>query len=177
MFTGGPLVLEQLDDRLWRLTQPLVYQGNTDEFTVEAGFVTDLASVPRPFWWLVPRSGRYTPAAVLHDFLCKEARDGRFSRCDADGIFRRTLRELEVSWLRRRLMWAAVRWGGGVASCGLGQLVLVLLLSLLALPIALPGLALVLALLALFWLFEVIVYGVRRASGRPVSFPQFLWWT
>jgi len=37
--------------------------------TVPAGFVTDLASVPRLLWAIVPRDGLYNGAAVVHDFL------------------------------------------------------------------------------------------------------------
>jgi hypothetical protein len=36
---------------------------------VPKGFVTDLASVPRPFWTKYPPVGRYAYAAVVHDYL------------------------------------------------------------------------------------------------------------
>ena len=34
-------------------------------------FRTDLASVPRFLSWLFPRYGKYTKAAVIHDYLCQ----------------------------------------------------------------------------------------------------------
>ena len=37
---------------------------------VPKGFRTDLASVPRFFWWIIPPMGRHTQAAVIHDHLC-----------------------------------------------------------------------------------------------------------
>jgi hypothetical protein len=49
---------------------------------------------------------------VLHDWLCGLARHGLMSRRDADGVLRRVLRELDVPWLRRWMIWAAVRIGG-----------------------------------------------------------------
>jgi hypothetical protein len=62
--------------------------------------------------WLVPRFGAYTLAAILHDWLCSEGiRSGEVTSREADGIFRRVMRESGVSVLRRWLMWAGVRWG------------------------------------------------------------------
>jgi hypothetical protein len=55
--------------------------------------------------WLIPKYGSYTKAAILHDYLW---RTGVVSRADANGIFRRALRELEVSAVRRWMMWGAV---------------------------------------------------------------------
>jgi hypothetical protein len=36
---------------------------------VPKGFVTDLASIPRPFWSLLPPNGPYAQAAIVHDYL------------------------------------------------------------------------------------------------------------
>ena len=114
-----------------KLLEALNYQGERDLFKVPAGFVTDFASVPGLFTWLVPRYGRFTKAAILHDFLCDEAKEGRFIRSQADGIFRRVMRELGVGFIRRWVMWAAVRLGSGwgVFQPNLWQFLLVLLLS------------------------------------------------
>lgn len=41
-------------------------------------------------------------AAIVHDLLWREyARTGRISYHDADGMFRRAMRELDVPFLRR----------------------------------------------------------------------------
>lgn len=108
----GPVVVREVDrgdGSRWQLVEPLAYQGRDELFTVPAGFETDFASVPRAFTWLIPRYGRYTKAAILHDYLCRRAEHGQFRWADADGIFRRVMRELGVALLRRWLMWAAVR--------------------------------------------------------------------
>lgn len=104
MFTSFVSVTE--DGDYWRLNVPLVYHGHTDRFEVPAGFRTDFASVPHAVTWLLPRTGRHNRAAVLHDAL---TRDPNVSRKDADGIFLRVLRELQVPEWRARAMFWGVR--------------------------------------------------------------------
>jgi hypothetical protein len=110
-------------DYLWRgqyaTKHPAEYVGTDDRIHIPAGFETDLASVPRIFWALLPPQGAYEKAAVLHDFLCVELarchRDGgaaQVNAVDTDGMFRRVMREDDgvpnvVAWI----MWAGVRWG------------------------------------------------------------------
>jgi hypothetical protein len=111
-FEPGSLTVRRIDADGWALVDELVYQGRSDRFVVPAGFRTDFATVPRPVTWLVPRFGAYTLAAILHDWLCSEGiRSGVVTSRDADGIFRRVMRESGVPVLRRWLMWAGVRWG------------------------------------------------------------------
>ncbi|HZD23820.1 MAG TPA: DUF1353 domain-containing protein [Acidimicrobiia bacterium] len=100
----------------WKLVEPFAYEGNIECFMVPKDFTTDFASVPRLVVWLLPRYGRWTQAAVLHDYLSDLARQGKFDRFDADGIFNRALRELDVPFLRRWIMWAGVRWAAGPGS-------------------------------------------------------------
>lgn len=74
-----------------------------------ATFRTDLASVPWVFTWLVPRSGVFLPAAVLHDAAVQGAYIGpRIDRAGADRLFRRAARDLGTGVIRCWLMWAAV---------------------------------------------------------------------
>lgn len=96
-------------DRLWSVREDLVYEGHTDRFTVPAGFVTDLASVPRALWALLPPHGRYTAAAVLHDWLYAEK---PVTRKDADGIFLRVMLSNRTKVFRAMAMYYAVRWFG-----------------------------------------------------------------
>lgn len=59
----------------WLVCKPFVYYvGSKDSDVVvriEACYLTDGASVPRPFWWIVPPWGRYGAAVVVHDKLCE----------------------------------------------------------------------------------------------------------
>ncbi len=68
---------------------------------------TDLASVPAYLWWFVASHGKHTLPALLHDQLVDD-RDQAPKREEADLVFRYALRESDVSWLRRRLMYIAV---------------------------------------------------------------------
>ncbi len=172
--------VEQIDDREWRLLRELRYEGKSQSFTVPAGSSTDFASVPRAFVWFLPKYGRYTKAAILHDHLWRVAVPaGELTLPDADGIFRRAMRELEVPFLRRWLMWAAVRIGALAKPAGrrgwLRESWPVFPLALLALPVVvLPGLVILVAL-AVFFVIEYVVYlplrVVRRVQqsrgGRP----------
>lgn len=95
----------------WEVLKAIRYHGREEGFIVHAGFETDFASVPRGLVWLIPKYGRFTAAAILHDFLWAQCRDGRFNWFDADGIFRRAMREDGVPFAHRWLMWGAVRLG------------------------------------------------------------------
>ncbi len=165
-FLGGGVQLQQIDESYWETLAALDYQGRSEVLTVPAGFRTNLASVPRCAWWLVPRSGRYTPTVVLHDYLAKNPGVTKVNRCDADGIFRRSMRELGVPLLRRRMMWTAVRLAGGPHRCGLGLLLAVLAISILVAPIVLPGAAIITVLLFGFWLLEVLVYFIWKLRWK-----------
>lgn len=187
-FVGTGLQLEQLNEREWETLAPLTYQGRdtTTTLTVPTGFKTDLTSVPRFAWWLVPRSGRYTPASVLHDYLVRTPEAYGIGRCDADGIFRRSMRELGVPLLRRRMMWTAVRLSGGPHRCGWRMLLAVLVISILVAAIVIPGAIIVTLLLFGFWLIEVIIYvvwklrwtlGIWKPHHQVDQFPTLYWWT
>jgi Protein of unknown function (DUF1353) len=82
-FLDNDVVVRTFGDKQWTLVEQLRYQGNHDLFTVPPNFTTDFASVPRVFVWFLPRYGRYTKAAILHDYLCDEAKAGRLKRSDA----------------------------------------------------------------------------------------------
>jgi len=116
--------------------------------------------VPGLFTWLVPRYGRFTKAAILHDFLCDEAKEGRFIRSQADGIFRRVMRELGVGFIRRWVMWAAVRLGSGwgVFQPNLWQFLLVLLIAAPTAAFVLTPTVVILVALAVFWIVELLFF-------------------
>ena len=80
-----------------------------------ADFLTDLASVPLLFTWLVPRTGAHLPAALIHDGLVRQgayvAVSGRpvtLTRVDADRVFRDAMADTGTPLVRRWLVWAAV---------------------------------------------------------------------
>ena len=89
----------------WMLLAPLVWNGEDWRIIVPQGFVTDFASIPRPLWALWPRSGRWNPAAVVHDYECR----ARFRPPrEVHDRFRQTLEALGVEWVTRTLLYLGV---------------------------------------------------------------------
>jgi len=161
-FDSPPLTVRRASDQLWEVVEPQAYRGARDTFVVPAGFRTDFASVPRVLVWLFPRFGRYTMAAVLHDWLVTVGiSSGAVSSRDADGLFRRVLREEDVPPVRRWLMWTGVRWGALVNPARRPDwwrdAPAVLGISLLALPIIAPATVAVLLTLAVDGAVEAVV--------------------
>ena len=98
----------------FKLLDALHYETwDEDIISVPEGFITDFASVPRPFQGIFPKSGRYRDAAVVHDFLYKNKGFETYSRKDADRIFSQAMADLGVSWWRRATIYRAVRLFGG----------------------------------------------------------------
>jgi hypothetical protein len=107
----APIRVEYLAVDKWRLLEPFCYYTLTGEhIQVPAGFQTDFASIPRALWALYPPAGPWAGAAVIHDYLYVE---GKRTRGECDGIFREAMEALGVPWLRRQIMWLAVRSAGG----------------------------------------------------------------
>ncbi|MFE3546108.1 DUF1353 domain-containing protein [Nocardia sp. NPDC059177] len=167
-FIGDGPVVEELDARFWRLTEPLTYQGAVETFTVPAGFRTDFASVPRALVWLIPRYGAYTRAAILHDYLCRTEVVGR---ADADGLFRRCLREFGVTVPRRWMMWAAVRFGSRLRGATAGEVLRWVLVALPSVVFLAVPVTVVTTFLLLFWLVEVVFWAFGRFGSRTTAPP------
>jgi len=181
--------VREIDSKTWETLRVLTYHGNTDDFVVPEHEQTDFASVPRVFVWFLPRYGRYTKAAILHDHLWRVAVPNGLSRLDADGIFRQAMRELGVPFLRRWIMWAAVRWGALTKPDGRKdwwrEAWRVLLVSVVALPITLPAVLVILVTLPVFYLVELLVWlpltithtiRVRTGkSAKSVNAPALRW--
>ena len=97
----------------WRLLDPLVFEGTKEFFVIRRGFKTDFASIPRPVRWLFDTAGTNSEPGVLHDALWRESKredaEPRVDPWDADGLFRRALRQSGATAMTRALMWIAVR--------------------------------------------------------------------
>lgn len=92
-------------------------------------FVTDLTSVPSVFGWLVPRTGRHLPAALLHDGLVSgpgqppaylSAEGADIDRVEANRIFRDAMADTGTGVVRRWLMWSAVTTATCISGDGTG---------------------------------------------------------
>ncbi len=106
-----PLIVKHLDGEMWELMENFEYRGK-DTIKVPAGFKFDFASIPRIFWTFIGGpTGRYGPAALCHDYLYFTQTT---KRSYADGVFLNAMKSLGVGWIKRRLMWVAVRSAGWI---------------------------------------------------------------
>lgn len=112
------LRIEDIDGTNFELIEEFVYfitWGLPDKVVVPAGFITDFATVPAMFRFLVPATGRHGKACVVHDYLCRtpiittDKTTYRISRKEADEIFYEAMKVLNVPAWRRVLMYAFVR--------------------------------------------------------------------
>lgn len=94
------------------LYEPLVYHSDLlgRDVTVPAGFDTDLASIPRGLWNIIPLIGKYDRAAVVHDYLY---RANGVTRAEADAVLNEAMGVSDVGRWTRWLIYSAVRVGGG----------------------------------------------------------------
>ncbi|HFG5616370.1 DUF1353 domain-containing protein [Salmonella enterica] len=107
-----PAILEMLGHYEWRVHEPFEFylsDDNSDVIEVPAGFVTDLATIPRIFWSLMPPDGKYAKAAIIHDYLYNNALR---TKKEADLIFLDGMTVLGVARWKRTIMYYAVRLFG-----------------------------------------------------------------
>jgi hypothetical protein len=90
------------DSLLWTPNPGQSYQA----VEVPAGFVTDLASIPRAFWQVLKPEGRHAYAAVVHDYLYwTQSRP----REEADEIFKFALEDSKVDSKVIGVLYGTVR--------------------------------------------------------------------
>lgn len=96
----------------WILEAPLHYVTPAGaDITVPPGFVTDLASIPRLLYVLIPVNGRHRAAAILHDWLYEMQ---PCERAEADRLFLSAMADSGVRWTQRWAMYLGVRVGGWI---------------------------------------------------------------
>jgi hypothetical protein len=180
-----------VDDENWKRESAIQFHRLRETFSIPAGADTDFASIPRVFAWFLPRYGRYTLAAILHDYLWRQrASTGAMEYIDADGLFRRAMRELDVPFLQRWSMWSGVRWGALAKRSGRRgwwrEAWRVLLVTVVARPIVLPPALVVVGALAVYSVVEAVLWvplklaeALKRALGQPdpkqVNPPNLEW--
>lgn len=89
---------ERSGEGLFELQQDFTEQTVIGPITVPKGYVTDCASIPRPFRWLLPQCGHSAVASLLHDWLLHLG-DPR-----ATQVFSAELRKAGSGPIRRILM-------------------------------------------------------------------------
>ena len=135
-----PLEVEFMDGHSWKVHSPFTYHLGEKEYPdfieVPVGFITDFASIPRILWVLLPPTGPYGKAAVIHDWLYQGGKvvseypitdkDGGAiyirqthymlaGRRDADAVLWEAMGVLGVNWLTKFVIYCGVRLGGRFA--------------------------------------------------------------
>ena len=100
-------------DKIYRLVETLGYRtavlDDCPNIIIYAGYESDGASVPRFLWVWFPPSGRYTGAAIVHDWLC----DTKIcTKREASDVFLEAMTDLGCSRAVRYPMYWAVRLFG-----------------------------------------------------------------
>jgi len=112
-FTENLVVTPLMDGKTWVILCDFGYavgsEDSDDVINVPISTQTDFASIPRIFWAILPRWGKYGNAAVIHDWLYK---DQQLSRKQADDIFLEAMGVLCVSaWQKHTIYWAVRAFG------------------------------------------------------------------
>lgn len=106
----------------WTLEETYAAQDGARTLTITAPFEFDLATVPRLVWSLIAPFELSIVAPLIHDFLYLYAGNPpaggitprhRYSRVEADQLFRRLMQAEGVAAWRRTVAYAAVRVFGG----------------------------------------------------------------
>ena len=82
--------------------------GVRKNFFVPQFYKSDLASIPRILWTVIPPFGKYNKAGLCHDFMY----EGVVSRSEADLGFKQLLIANDVNIILANLMFLGVRLFG-----------------------------------------------------------------
>lgn len=107
------LIAELVGKNKWKVYEKFEYHigsyPSQKVVEVPVGFITDFASVPRIFWFLISPIDKHGKAAVIHDYLYYTK---IYSRKEADKIFLECLKVLGVTTWKQYTMYYAVRYFG-----------------------------------------------------------------
>lgn len=99
--------LVYIGKNMWKVDMEYTRNG----ISIEAGFVTDLASTPRILWAIWPPFGDYINGAIVHDYLYKL----KSPRREADISLRYILKQDGVGLITRWSFYVAVRAFGWIS--------------------------------------------------------------
>lgn len=105
------LLLTPYSARTWQVVEDFTVKTSYGIFTVPKGMITDLASVPRCLWCILPPFGNYTIASVLHDYLYGSK---IVSFSVADKVFKEVMLKYNTPKIQANIMYLSVRFFSGV---------------------------------------------------------------
>lgn len=98
--------------QLYRLEQELLFEGWEHRVGIYKGFVSDFVSIPWMLRLLASPTGKWSHAALFHDFLYKTH---LASRKEADEIFFKIMRDFKVPDWKSKGAYYLVRLFGSYA--------------------------------------------------------------
>ena len=110
-----PLIVTQYDPLRyhWLVLEEFIFHvGNypsENQIHVPRGFITDGASIPRPFTGIFNRWDKHGKSAVIHDWLYATK---SHTRKEADDIFLEGMEVMSVNSMARHIIYGAVRLAG-----------------------------------------------------------------
>lgn len=119
------LELRYLNGKKWEILAPFEYcVGAPDGWpivVIPSGFITDFASIPRIFWNILPPTGKYGKAAVVHDWLYRYPKlqfikGGKLvpiTKELCDDIFDEAMGVLGVGIVTKSILFYGVHYFGG----------------------------------------------------------------
>jgi hypothetical protein len=100
-------ILTPVGFKTWELVEDFTVETSKGTIIIPKGFKTDLASSPRLAWIFIPPFGRYTLAAIVHDYLCEIK---MFSRKENDVIFYEKMLDYGTYKWKAKIMYSSVRF-------------------------------------------------------------------
>lgn len=111
VFIPGQPVVQRVSSKEFIVVEPYIAKWDGGYIEVEPGFRHDLASIPRIFHVIIPKTGLHDGPSVIHDWCYVNLHK---SRVWSDRLFLCCMKAAGSWWLRRNVMWLAVRVGGWV---------------------------------------------------------------
>ncbi len=122
-------MLPHLKPEEFELDAPYALSWDGDDgarhmISVPKGYITDLSSIPRWARSVIPVIGRQNGPAVIHDYVYEPMNNDRpegmhqlfaWTKEEIDLLFLLAMKSVGVNRVRRNLMYAAVKYGGGNA--------------------------------------------------------------
>ena len=113
-FPNAPIIQGITNDK-WVLRTDYVCAFKGKIVTIREGFETDGASTPNTpmIRWIIghPFSLPLLPCALVHDALYAGE---LLPRNECDWLFLELMKRAKINWVKRNLVWSAVRAGGGI---------------------------------------------------------------
>ena len=108
------LVIIDVGNGYFLLNEPLIYNSKklNQQIIVPSGFLTDLASIPRLLWSIFPPFGKYSRAAVVHDYILSKKHDYNLTKKEYDDIFLEAMKAYNVNVFTRNIFYYSLRLFG-----------------------------------------------------------------